>query len=629
MVDFLEKLAIAEQLDSEAKATGSVEKAPAARRSSPKRNAGKRPAASSEARMKQQQQSLLNANSGSSKRLPRSRTPDPKERKAVAPSTKKGVNGGHRGSKQSKASSSVGVGGSSISGSGSSSAPAGAKNGISKVSVSVSKELGDVGFEVLGPIAAGAFSTILRARHVASGVECAVKTFDGSKYCSEAQREERDREMCVLRLVSEADHAHIANMIGEASSPSGSIHAMLVHCGGGSLQSYLGKLRKKQMGMTELNAATVTAQMASALSFIHSLGVAHRDVKPANVLYDGHRWRLCDFGFAIVCHERLLRKVCGTLDYLAPEVVSGESYYGPSVDMWAFGCMVYEMRLGRSAFVAPDLDSLKLRIRNGFKGGSDTQPFLSHFTAPYKRLISSLLKLAPHERLSADQVLSSQWVSKHCAPTRPPPQQQRPELPPSQQQQQQQLDATVDTSSRQPNASDEPAMVVTSWWCDRAADGCLRPVERPDYPTDHACWAHNGYTVCRSCYESGQVEHHAELQMVTQLAELVPVQKAPPMPEGASRLLEPQYAGAVGAVEGADAEEKGSPSEANRLETELEALKAKHGDESRLEACLLELHEARAEASRVKEELEAAQEQLAEASRRYETAGTPSTVTEK
>ena len=93
-------------------------------------------------------------------------------------------------------------------------------------------------------------------------------------------------------------------------------------------------------------------------------------MKPANVLYDGHRWRLCDFGFAIVCHERLLRKVCGTLDYLAPEVVSGESYYGPSVDMWAFGCMVYEMRLGRSAFVAPDLDSLKLRIRNGFKGGS-------------------------------------------------------------------------------------------------------------------------------------------------------------------------------------------------------------------------------------------------------------------
>ena len=177
--------------------------------------------------------------------------------------------------------------------------------------INVAKEILPFGFKVLGPIAAGAFSTIVRAKHIESGNEVAIKTFAS---CTGEQKEEHDRELEVLRMIADEAHAHIANLLGEYDNPSGT-YAILSLCGGGSLNSHLGKLRKKQMAMVEVEAAIVTAQVASALQFLHGLGVAHRDIKPANVLYDGRRWRVCDFGFAIVCADRKLKKSVGTVAY--------------------------------------------------------------------------------------------------------------------------------------------------------------------------------------------------------------------------------------------------------------------------------------------------------------------------
>ena len=90
--------------------------------------------------------------------------------------------------------------------------------------------------------------------------------------------------------------------------------------------------------------------------------------------------------------------VKGTLDYMAPEVlVAAMGYFGKPVDMWAFGAMVYEMRVGRACFVAPDVESLKLRIKNGFKGGTETNPWLPHMKPPCRKVINGLLQKDPGE----------------------------------------------------------------------------------------------------------------------------------------------------------------------------------------------------------------------------------------
>ena len=176
-----------------------------------------------------------------------------------------------------------------------------------------------------------------------------------------------------------------------------------------------------------------------------------RAIKPANVLYDGQRWRLCDFGFAVVCGGRLLKKACGTLAYSAPELLLAGSegspgYIGAQVDLWALGCMVYEMRVGRAAFIAPDLESLRLRIRNGFKGGSETQPWLGHMKKE-RSLISALLASAPEKRISAEKVLGHRWLTAHCGPA-------------------------VGAAARAQAEGPQPV-----WWCDVAGEGCLRPTE--------------------------------------------------------------------------------------------------------------------------------------------------------
>lgn len=273
------------------------------------------------------------------------------------------------------------------------------------------REILSFGYEPLGPIAAGAFSTILRARHVESGTEYAVKTFDLAK-CMGALADDRDRELDVLRLLQPAAHAHIANMVAEHTTAHGT-HAVLHYCGGGSLLWHLQKLTKRNCVMGEVEAVLITAQMGSALNFMHGLGVAHRDVKPGNVLRDHDRvWRLCDFGFAIKCGERRLKKMVGTPAYIAPELVTRSAYTGPSVDMWAFGCMVYELMHGRPCFVAPTMDDLDLRIKNGFNA-----PWAQRVPKACRQLILGLVVKDPARRLSAAQVLESEWVKEWCTPS--------------------------------------------------------------------------------------------------------------------------------------------------------------------------------------------------------------------
>ena len=357
------------------------------------------------------------------------------------------------------------------------------------------------GFKVLGPIAAGAFSTILHAKHQGSGIEVAVKTFEHAK-CADgsSQAEERDRELTVLRIVSAAGHAHIANLLADDASPLG-LHAFLHYCGGGSLASHLGRLRKKQMAMAEADAAVAATQIASALAHIHGLRVAHRDVKPANIIYDKIAWRLCDFGFGVQCVEgQRLKAKLGTLLYCAPEILGGSGYVGESVDMWAFGAVLYEMRVGRAAFGADTAETTTLRIRNGFKGGSEGQPWMPHMRKE-KALISALLSKAAEERPSAAQVLRHKWLAGH----REPP---------------------VRRASK------------PQWWCDVGSRHCLRPTQpthEGQYPDSDVCFAHpnGGYVVCEACYRTGRARNAELLRRV-----------------GGIRVVETSASGASGAVIG-------------------------------------------------------------------------------
>jgi len=290
------------------------------------------------------------------------------------------------------------------------------------------KLLPPLGYEVLNPIAAGAFSTILRCRSAQTGVVVAVKSFDPTKCARDTNvSEARDSELAVLRLLQTTDaHPHIANMVKElGSAPStsaqvveasevGHQHAVLEYAEGGSLHRFL-QAQKSDLTLPLVQAAT--RQLARALQHLHNLEVAHRDLKPANVLLASStnvdaatlHLKLCDFGFACICGDRRLKTHCGTPAFLAPEIVTPldahKGYLGRPVDLWALGCTLYELLHRRPAFKSEEAFELEGLIRRCNHG-----PLDKRIPSPARALLAGLLVTSPSTRLTAANVLESPWL---------------------------------------------------------------------------------------------------------------------------------------------------------------------------------------------------------------------------
>uniref|UniRef100_A0AAY4DC74 Protein kinase C n=1 Tax=Denticeps clupeoides TaxID=299321 RepID=A0AAY4DC74_9TELE len=131
---------------------------------------------------------------------------------------------------------------------------------------------------------------------------------------------------------------------------------VMEYVNGGDLMFQIQRSRKFDEARSRFYAAEVT----SALMFLHQNGVIYRDLKLDNILLDaeGH-CKLADFG---MCKEGILNGVttttfCGTPDYIAPEILQ-ELEYGPSVDWWALGVLMYEMMAGQPPFEADNEDDL-------------------------------------------------------------------------------------------------------------------------------------------------------------------------------------------------------------------------------------------------------------------------------
>ncbi|XP_062852045.1 protein kinase C epsilon type [Trichomycterus rosablanca] len=131
---------------------------------------------------------------------------------------------------------------------------------------------------------------------------------------------------------------------------------VMEYVNGGDLMFQIQRSRKFDEARSRFYAAEVT----SALMFLHRNGVIYRDLKLDNILLDaeGH-CKLADFG---MCKEGILDGIttttfCGTPDYIAPEILQ-ELEYGPSVDWWALGVLMYEMMAGQPPFEADNEDDL-------------------------------------------------------------------------------------------------------------------------------------------------------------------------------------------------------------------------------------------------------------------------------
>jgi len=162
----------------------------------------------------------------------------------------------------------------------------------------------------------------------------------------------------------------------------------------------------------ENEARNVSETLIAALGYCHSRRVAHRDLKPANLLMnnqeDDASIKIADFGFAKrVRTPKSLSTKCGTPQYVAPEVLSGQ-LYDTQADMWSIGIIIFTLLVGHPPF---ENDNLNILVKLIQKGVVDFDPQLwKHHSKDCKTFVSNLLVVDPDQRCDARKALLSAWI---------------------------------------------------------------------------------------------------------------------------------------------------------------------------------------------------------------------------
>jgi aurora kinase, other len=277
-------------------------------------------------------------------------------------------------------------------------------------------------FEIGRPLGKGKFGRVYLARERRTGFICALKVLhkneiEGGRVEKQVRRE--------IEIQSNLRHPSILQLYGHFHD-SKRIFLILEFAGKGELYKHL----RRENRFPEWKAAQYIAQMASALRYLHRKHVIHRDIKPENILVGIHgEIKISDFGWSVHAPNNRRKTMCGTLDYLPPEMIkpgSSDNYYDEKVDLWSLGVLTYEFLVGE----APFEDTPIMTQRRIARADMSIPSFVSREAADLiKKVITpktlasnntasltcpQLLVLDPEKRIPLEQVQNHPWIVKHC-----------------------------------------------------------------------------------------------------------------------------------------------------------------------------------------------------------------------
>ena len=169
-------------------------------------------------------------------------------------------------------------------------------------------------------------------------------------------------------------------------------------------------ISKEKNGLEESKAFDYFIQVVNAVYYLHNNNIIHRDIKPENILIgNDNKIKLCDFGWAKELTLENRSTFCGTVEYMAPEIVGSENY-DYSVDIWSLGILLYELLFGHSPFKANTTKNVILNIKTHELTYDDKNKKISNSC---KDLIQKLLVSNPQKRLKIKDILEHPFVKKH------------------------------------------------------------------------------------------------------------------------------------------------------------------------------------------------------------------------
>lgn len=302
-------------------------------------------------------------------------------------------------------------------------------------------------YEIGKEIGSGAFGTVNIGEDRTTGEKVAVKCISKSRIQRSNMGSQVKKEITTMKKL---DHPNIVR-IKEVLMSNSHLYLVLEYVGGGELFMKIASQGK----LSENIAKRYFRQVMEAVKFCHNLYICHRDIKPENILLDSNdNVKIADFGFASIMepdndesaddHRRLasidenvgviqpidefiadnneslppkvnkfrnlpskvmqkMSTMCGTTQYMAPEIVSRDSYRGDKADIWSCGVVLFVLLSGYLPFDSNDAEIVIAKIQSG---RFEMPSFISDLA---RDVISKLLTPNPLVRPGARTVLDNEW----------------------------------------------------------------------------------------------------------------------------------------------------------------------------------------------------------------------------
>ncbi|KAG8549788.1 hypothetical protein GDO81_019736 [Engystomops pustulosus] len=254
----------------------------------------------------------------------------------------------------------------------------------------------------------GGFARCYEMTEISTNKTYAVKVIPHSRVAKPHQREKIVNE---IDLHQQLHHKHIVKF-SHHFEDSENIYIFLEICS----RKSLAHIWKARHTLLEPEVRYYLKQIISGLKYLHMKGIIHRDLKLGNFfINENMELKVGDFGLAARLEppEQRKKTICGTPNYLAPEVLHRHGH-GPESDVWSLGCVMYTLLCGTPPFETSDLKETYRCI----KQVKYTLPACLSSSA--KQLIMGILKRTPSERLTLDQIIEHEFFTKGYTPEKLP-----------------------------------------------------------------------------------------------------------------------------------------------------------------------------------------------------------------
>lgn len=257
-------------------------------------------------------------------------------------------------------------------------------------------------YQIKESLGSGAYGTVVSAVHKTSRELRAIKIINKSKLHSEESQKKVINEVLILKKL---DHPHIIKVF-EFSEDEFNLYVVMELCRGGELLDTVVKKRS----ISENDAALFMKQILSAVYYMHSQGIVHRDLKLENMLLDNNvnkNLKIADFGTACELEPgKYLSHTIGTINYMAPEMF--KKNYNEKCDIWSCGVILYILLSGKAPFKGKDKKQTIASIEKGEYTLATSNWF--NVGEQAKEFVSQLLEINASKRISAEEAYNVPWL---------------------------------------------------------------------------------------------------------------------------------------------------------------------------------------------------------------------------